>query len=510
MISEISFRNFQGFGEQREIARLAPLTLIFGPNASGKSSILRGLKLIHQSMTNSQSSELYARSPAMFQFEGPLVSLASYENAVHLHESSNRDIELQVTYPIDRQSRPSELLWTLFKTVSYKWTLATPGTVKRVRISFEAADHKVENDLFFEFESTETDQIKLVEIGGDCSRLRIIAENPALVRNSQRSGVRRFANHEDTVEHEVDLTLTASKSFWEETFYDWTEFVLRGGLPATYGPARIMGLFSTPSTRVLDSTSNANSNWNEPFQIEMRRLQVNVLAEILSAARDICRGIAGNADAVAPLRTISDRMNFQGITDGIQSARQTENRQRLEDTVSKWLEELTDGRYSYKRIRFVAEEVSMFGALESNLIVDNLTNTKVSFQDVGVGLSQIIPILEAIGYPRPRSSSTRLLLIEQPELHLHPKMQAELTDVFIEAVKSGSLQIIAETHSEAMLLRIQRYLRTGKLSPSDISLLYVEPGLSGNVISRIELDSANDFEVNLPISFSGLRLSEYL
>ena len=64
------------------------------------------------------------------------------------------------------------------------------------------------------------------------------------------------------------------------------------------------------------------------------------------------------------------------------------------------------------------------------------------------------------------------------EIHLHPRLQANLADLMIANITGrGEEQWIVETHSELLVLRIQRRIREGTLDPSDVSVLYVDPNL---------------------------------
>ena len=78
--------------------------------------------------------------------------------------------------------------------------------------------------------------------------------------------------------------------------------------------------------------------------------------------------------------------------------------------------------------------------------------TAVPLTDVGFGVSQVLPVLTAC-YSTPEGST---LILEQPEAHLHPKVQSELADVLIDVVKNRNIQIILESHSEHLLLRLMR------------------------------------------------------
>lgn len=97
------------------------------------------------------------------------------------------------------------------------------------------------------------------------------------------------------------------------------------------------------------------------------------------------------------------------------------------------------------------------------------------------------------------ASAEKILAIEQPEIHLHPALQAELGDVFIESALGGRHNaFILETHSEHLILRIMRRMRDtvhGALPdglppvrPEDVAILYVQPGDSAAVVRSLELD----------------------
>jgi predicted ATPase len=96
-------------------------------------------------------------------------------------------------------------------------------------------------------------------------------------------------------------------------------------------------------------------------------------------------------------------------------------------------------------------------------IYDNKLGMNLPFDKVGTGISQIVPILTSLF-----TSGENLLYIEQPEIHLHPAMQATLMDAILEASLENDKQIIIETHSETFLLRALRRMREGRF-PKNIS-----------------------------------------
>jgi len=106
-----------------------------------------------------------------------------------------------------------------------------------------------------------------------------------------------------------------------------------------------------------------------------------------------------------------------------------------------------------------------------------------------------------------------LLLLEQPELHLHPKMQSDLMEIIIKesmALNANGPQVIMETHSENMILKVQKMIRTGQLSHKDVSVLYVDrkSRAKSSTVLRLNLSETGDFIDKWPVGFADLRLSE--
>jgi len=132
--------------------------------------------------------------------------------------------------------------------------------------------------------------------------------------------------------------------------------------------------------------------------------------------------------------------------------------------------------------------------LRDLVIIDKRTDTPVSHRDIGIGISQVLPVLVSA-----YASTGKIVAIEQPEIHLHPALQAELGDVFIEsALGARRNTFILETHSEHLILRLMRRMRDtceGRLPdslppvrPEDIAILYVQPRDAPAAVRILELD----------------------
>jgi hypothetical protein len=146
-------------------------------------------------------------------------------------------------------------------------------------------------------------------------------------------------------------------------------------------------------------------------------------------------------------------------------------------------------------------------------LVDKRNNTIVTHRDVGIGISQALPVIVAT-----YALSDSIYAIEQPEIHLHPALQSEIADLFIEsALGPQKNRFIIETHSEHLLLRIMRRMRetsSGKLpenippvTPEDVCVLFVEPDGSRSIIREMPLNEYGELVKAWPGGFfeEGLR-----
>lgn len=131
-------------------------------------------------------------------------------------------------------------------------------------------------------------------------------------------------------------------------------------------------------------------------------------------------------------------------------------------------------------------------------IVPARGTVEVGLADLGFGLSQVLPILVLGLYAPPGS----VVLVEQPELHLHPAAQVGLGDVFIELARHRDLQFLVETHSEHLLLRLQRRIAEGVLDASDVRLYFCRRDEQGTVAEELQLNEYGEIS-NWPPEFFG-------
>jgi len=138
--------------------------------------------------------------------------------------------------------------------------------------------------------------------------------------------------------------------------------------------------------------------------------------------------------------------------------------------------------------------------------------TQFSFDEVGSGLGYVFPVLCTLA-----QNINQLVLIQQPELHLHPSLQAAMGDVIIESADNKTL--IIETHSEHLLLRILKRIRQThlqaaiapelKINADDVCVLYFNPSPDGTTsVKRLRITEDGEFMDRWPRGFFGERDQE--
>ena len=123
---------------------------------------------------------------------------------------------------------------------------------------------------------------------------------------------------------------------------------------------------------------------------------------------------------------------------------------------------------------------------------------EVRLTDVGFGVSQVLPVL-ILCYYAPEGS---ILILEQPEAHLHPKVQSELGDVLIDVVKKRNIQVILESHSEHLIHRLMLRTAEEQLSVDDTALYFCQINEGVSEIDPLQVDEYGNIS-NWPREFFG-------
>lgn len=173
-------------------------------------------------------------------------------------------------------------------------------------------------------------------------------------------------------------------------------------------------------------------------------------------------------------------------------------RETLDQRVASWLKDL-NLIHSFR-----VEPIEKDGGNIYRVKVKRTANSPdVLITDVGFGVSQILPVI-VLCYYAPKGS---IIILEQPEIHLHPAVQAGLADVFVDAVKTRDVQIIFESHSEHLLKRLQRRIADETITKDDTALYFCEANNGQSALTPLDLDLFGDIQ-NWPKDFFGDQFGE--
>jgi len=176
-------------------------------------------------------------------------------------------------------------------------------------------------------------------------------------------------------------------------------------------------------------------------------------------------------------------------------------RPELVDDTNEWLDRLEVGYH----IKVQSDDARSRDLFAVRLIDKRRGNeVDVALSDVGYGVSQLLPfVVQCL------AGESQIITIEQPEVHIHPRLQADLGDLLAAAIhRPRNHRFIIETHSEHLVLRMQRLIREQKLRPDDVSIIYVSRSDKGSSAKRLHLDEDGDFIDEWPGGFFPERLKE--
>jgi hypothetical protein len=172
-------------------------------------------------------------------------------------------------------------------------------------------------------------------------------------------------------------------------------------------------------------------------------------------------------------------------------------KQTLEERVAHWLKDL--GLIHDFKVERIAEGSNLYQVR----VQKTYSSAEVLITDVGFGVSQILPVL-VLCYYVPEGS---IILLEQPEIHLHPSVQSGLADVLIDVVKNRHVQVVVESHSEHLLRRFQRRVAEQQIDVADTALYFCEVMEGGSKLTELEVDLFGNIK-NWPKDFFGDEFGE--
>lgn len=437
LIDHVILGGLKAYGPDPVRVELAPITLVFGPNSAGKSSLLSTLTLLRQTLASDDPTHLRLR--------GDLVDVGSYRLAVHGHDESQR-MTLGISF-----SAPGEVSGFV------------PGDVQR----------EIVQEFGFDPE-TGTAPVRTL-------RLRLgeaAAEFPLAPDGT----------YPDVVEE--------TPGAWVDNLMAMADRAGVGGGNSMYVRPMVAREGAAEAVASGDRVAAAGMQ----FAIQLQ----NEFSDVLSRVAYI-GPMRAQPDRTAMLSTVAYR--YVGPS-GEHTTEVLSDHDWLVDAVNEWMGRLGIG-YQVQILVPVSEQVIMTAgdfAVLGLLDVREDPPVLVSSRAVGFGISQVTPIVV-----QSLLSERGVLLIEQPEVHIHPRLQSAIGDLLIHSVQERGNQMLIETHSEHLVLRLLRRVREGVLHPDDLAILYVDTLADGGAhVRRLEVDADGDLIEGWPGGFFDERLNEVL
>lgn len=562
MITSFSLGNFKAFSSTQDIP-LKPITLIFGPNSSGKSSIIHALMLAQLATTNG-TLDMFHSSRG-----GDSIDLGGFRNYIHKHNTEN-------------------IMEFAFKCEHVK---PIKGKERGKQPKLENCEYCIQIGL-----PSDDNGIAIAHSSPEIKSLTISKKGKKLLQMSTKKG---GVISVDTIALDAKLNKDITpllKSIGSKKNHDLLmrlyklQFYRKGLVPhIPIDAVNIMEMFS----KLLLSISEIEKAEKNQSKIELPpdlaamlddsvvTLWLTVLVSMIGPVHNELQQFGKSLKYLGPMRTypprhisgskyndpnwyagggyawdvirtnkdVRDRVNQWLISSHkLNSRYQLTIREmgdidQLETPIIKQLSE-TDNRnveinefestgvndqnnvisgsetidfldieeIAKKTIRAIKD--STIDKLVELVLTDVDNGVVVSHRDIGFGVSQVLPIL-AYSYAYNQS----LIAIEQPEIHLHPALQSELGDVFIEsALGENKNRFVIETHSEHLILRLLRRIRETsegtlkdkryQLKPQDIAVLWVCPSPNGSTIKEIPVTTDGDFLEKWPSGFFTEREEE--
>lgn len=515
MFSSISIENFQAFAGVSEVP-LAPITLIFGQNASGKSSFSRAIRLLKQSIDSSSGIE------NGFTYSGNEVNLNGYRSVVYGQITDFREhpTDLSIALRIEASE-----LGKKFHGLDYvTWQLTTGSDVTET-----GPESFVMNSTRFWFtEDFAKDNAPGIEFSVRLFNNQKLAEISCNTIVLDESG--EITNQQVPFSPDVESMISQMDFDAGDALRRQLRPVPIDGPMDFWSSAQLRSVWNEGDDDLVDTDTDdyEPNGWDEIFhdfaQLKRNFIGIksprppineetvyrrNFLAEVFHQVRLAITANLSNMSYVGPIRAIPNLVETGGV-----------NQKSGSSNSSRWLKLLTNSRYEIKKAPVEIEE--HVHQIWVNLVKDNFTGVWNSFEDVGTGISQVYPVLDAAMPSKPPRwglSRSEVIVIEQPELHLHPSAQSILGDMFAECVNDPdrNVQFIIETHSENLLLRVQKNIRDGVLDAAKVRVIYVEPVFDPKskkffktVAHELRLDHAGDVLDPFPTSFADLRIQDLL
>ena len=533
MLHSLELENFKAFGERTHIP-FAPITLIFGENSAGKSTILQALNLLKQTRESREAGALL-----LPRDENEIVDLGSFQEIVFDH-----DLERALSIRVET-------------TIDSKDMFRLPYRERKVAIEFSFKRHPTQPEILLE-------QIGIC--GGESSEYiaefqpldrteipRDLRMRTSFFRNLRGFPLSKLAavkcveltdapeywepefkwckqNREEIVnllkerlndlKHPNEEFQEENNKFQEEynSLSDGIDFLLSDFDLRTYTSERrteemntVLAVLGFLPVGIMSSRRNSWIAALLPSSLHHAKI-VNIGQLAVAASRALERTL-DILFPMGPFRRPPERwyifrgtspqdVGYRGDLLPDLLFRDSKLDSKLVKETNKWLKQLEIG---YEL------EVKSVGDRSQDLFEVRLIDihrkkvVDVALPDVGFGISQLLPfIVQSL------VSGEQIISIEQPEVHVHPRLQADLGDLLAEVItkEPHQKQFIIETHSEHLILRLQRLVYEKRISSEDVSVIYVSRGPEGAKAERLNLDEEGDFIDEWPSGFFLERLRE--
>lgn len=486
MLHNLELENFKSWAGRHRL-ELGRITGLFGANSSGKSSIIHLLLLLKQTI-ESPDSDL------VLNFGGgtnDYVDFGSFPNIVTDHDISNV-IRCSINWSEDSKTKGP---YSLIEAKTITFTSSVRAIAKR------RAEEVVVDDLGYHMELT--------------SRFfddRHKAELPTSMSARVARGTSDAYTLDASIDGDQALTYRPLKAFAPHGLH-------------RFSPRAFFQI--TKGIKLHHQSKHKGSNENADF-LEHYLSEALWADELISQTSNYAARFLQRIVYLGPLRDYPHRnyawtgatpatVGHRGeeaiqvlLADASQrspNVRSERNRRAVSrtatvDVVTHWLRRLGIAH----SLSF--EQVGRGARIWEALIQQQPRATKANLADVGFGVSQVLPVIVALLSAQPGS----LVILEHPEIHLHPRIQSELADLLIDIASAGEIQILVESHSEHLLARIQRRIaeanRNGEgLTPEDVRLYFCKLEQGKSKLRRLEMQPSGVI-TNWPPDFFGDMLAE--
>lgn len=475
MLSKITLENFKGFKKLKDL-NLKPITILCGSNSSGKSSILQSILLFKQTIESRNQNQ-------MILLNGKLTHLGFFKNIIFEKKVNNRlIIEFCFSFKKDDLSVRSKGPFSMYSTMYIPRDFLTEE------------QRKVKDPEYYLYYKITLKMLQSDEETGQLNPLSVERLNIKLDVKSV---------HEMIEGLQIDIDLIDSKDSKFRYLIKWNNLSFRD--------------FETKKRKIINGQIEANIHFINllPTYISYKRekgreeeIQYYNITYVFHRLNSIFQVIFSKYSYIGPLREEPYRRYFYE-DEIVEIGNKGENAAYLylaeknnlirdhyflkKDTIdcfikkaSLSLENALDYWFKLMNIKNLKPEPAneiIYLNLNSNLS----SGTRVSIADTGFGVSQIFPIvLEGL-----RMSTGDTLLLEQPEIHLHPNLQMQLADYFI-ALALSNKKVIVETHSDHIINRlVRRIVEDNKFNLKDkISIYFIKMTKSGAKSEEISINDS--------------------